>query len=643
MPRLLLLLWLCALPAWSEDTAAPAAETVELPAVQAPAPPAPPPVTSPTVRDASGAISTVEAAPEKGRAADTASLLSRVPSVVIQDAGGWGQRKTLSLRGASPNAVLVLLDGIPLEGTGANADLSRIPLAIIDKLEVLKGAAGARYGAGGMGGVLNVVTRSPQGGLRLFIDGSYGSFATGTLSGGASDSLLGGDGLLLLHAQKSNGAFSFTFDDTPHFDKDNAQRRVRENNDAQAAGGLLRYRRALPRGFKIDVLLEGFADDRGIAGTVQNPTPDARAASQRGTAGLRLGRAFEKGQFELLAFGRVNHSQLRGGLFGDALGQFDNLAGAEAVYTQLFAERHALTAVLTAAGEWLLTRGNQPSWARLSAMLMDELFLFDAALTLNGSVRVDRTGPFTGFSPKLGAQWAVGKGFEVKGNIGQAHRPPGFWELYVMQGFLMPNPGLRPERALYADAAVAFKNELAEVSAGAFISLYEDLISYEYYPPLLARPYNFQAAQVRGIEVEGKITPRPWLTAQASYTLLDSRNLKDDARYYLRELPFRPRHRVFTQLVVGPEWLTVHGDVLYQSEQFQNRTETLVLPARLFLNAGATARLWRQPAVHFSVEFKNLLDAQSQDIDGYPLPPRAVYVTLALAWEREKKTDKPKN
>ncbi len=643
MPRLSFVLLLCALPAWGDDTVVPATETVELPPVQAPAPTAPPPVTSPTVRDASGSISTVEAAPEQGRAADTASLLSRVPSVVIQDAGGLGQRKTLSLRGASPNAVLVLLDGIPLEGTGANADLSRIPLAIIDKLEVLKGAGGARYGAGGMGGVLNVVTRSPKNGTQVFVDGSYGSFATGTLSAGASDALWGGEGLVLLHGQKSNGAFSFVWDDTPHFDGDAPQRRVRENNDAQAGGGLLRYRRALPKGFKADMLLEGFVDDRGISGTVQNPTPDARAASQRGTAGLRLNRAFEKGQFELLAFGRVNHSQLHDGLFGDTLGQFDNLAGAEAVYTQLFAERHALTAVLSGAGEWLVTQGSHPAWARLSAMVMDELFLFDAALTLNGSVRVDRTGPFTGFSPKFGALWAIGKGFEVKGNVGQAHRPPSFLELYVLQGFLMPNPSLRPERALYADAAVAYKNDFAEVSAGAFISLYEDLISYEYYPPLLARPYNFQAAQVRGVEVEGKITPRPWLTAQASYTLLDSRNLKDDARYYLRELPFRPRHRVFTQVVVGPEWLKVHGDVLYQSEQFQNRTETLVLPSRLFLNAGATARLWRQPAAHLSLEFKNLLDAQSQDIDGYPLPPRAVYVTLALAWEREKKTEEPKN
>jgi iron complex outermembrane receptor protein len=535
--------------------------------------------------------------------------------------------------------VLVLLDGIPLEGTGANCDLSRIPLALIDKLEVLKGAAGARYGAGGMGGVLNVVTRSPEKGSRAFIDVSYGSFSTGTVAAGVTEKVGGGDGLALLYGQKSDGAFTFNWDDTPNFEGNVPVQRRRENNDAQAGGALVRFRRALPKGFRADVLAEGFVDGRGLAGTAQNPTPDARVGTERGTVGMRVTRPFEKAQLELLAFARTNHSRLQGGTFGPAFGQFDNGAGLEAVYSHLFGERHALTAVLSGAGEWLVTQNDKPSWAKLSAMVMEELFLFDAALTLNGSVRVDRTGPFTGFSPKLGATWVIGKGFELKANVGQAHRPPSFLELYVMQGFLMPNLGLRPERALYADTAVGFKNDIAQASVGAFVSLYEDLISYEYYPPLLAKPYNFQAAQVRGVEVEAAVAPRPWLSLQATYGLLHSQNLKDDARYYLRELPFRPRHRFFAQVVAGPEWLKAHADVLYQSEQFQNRTETLKLAGRAFLNAGATAQVWREPAAKVSLEFKNLLDVQSQDIDGYPLPPRAVYLTLALAWEREKKTE----
>lgn len=635
MPRHPFVILALALKALGQATAS--SETVELPAVEAPAPVDQPSASAPEVRDASAATSTVDASAERGRAVDTASLLSRVPSVVIQDAGGLGQRKTLSLRGAAPNAVLVLLDGIPLEGTGANADLSRIPLALIDKLEVVKGGAGARYGAGGMGGVLNIVTRLPQVGPHASLDLGYGSFATGTLSAALSDTVAGGQGLALLYGQKSDGTFSFRWDDTPHFDGDVPSLQQRQNNDAQAGGALVRYQRALPKGFRADVLVEGFVDNRGLAGTVQNPTPDARVTSQRGTLGVKLKRAFEHGQLEFMAFGRANHATLRGGLFTSTLGQFDNAAGMEAVYSHLFGERHALTGLLSGAGEWLWTPGKKPAWAKLSAMVMDELFLFAGALSVNASLRVDRTGPFTGLSPKLGALWLIGKGFELKANVGQAHRPPSFLELYVEQGFLMPNPGLRPERALYADAAVAFKSDLAQVSVGAFASLYEDLISYEYYPPMLARPYNFQVARVMGVEVEGKLELKPWLSAQTSYTLLGTANMKDDPRYYLKDLPFRPQHRFFAQVVAGPEWLKGHANVLFQSSQFQNRTATLMLTGRAFINAGATARVWKAPATHVSVELKNLLDEQSQDLDGYPLPPRSAFLTVAMAWEREPK------
>jgi vitamin B12 transporter len=37
--------------------------------------------------------------------------------------------------------------------------------------------------------------------------------------------------------------------------------------------------------------------------------------------------------------------------------------------------------------------------------------------------------------------------------------------------------------------------------------------------------------------------------------------------------------------------------------------------------------------VRLSLELKNLTDVQAQDLDGYPLPPRAAYLTLAVAWD----------
>lgn len=588
--------------------------------------------TSPLVRDPTATVSTVEAAARRAEAKDAAELVAATPGVVVQDSGGPGQRKTLSLRGAAPNAVLVLLDGVPLAGQGAAMDLSRIPVAALERLEVLRGAGG-RYGPGGLGGVVNLVTRAPEAQPRVFADLSHGSFETTRGALGATGQLPGGDGLVLLHGLRSDGRFDYRYDEAPALEGNPLTTRARENNAALQGGGLLRYR-ARPGATQLDLVAEGFVERRGLAGPVQNPSATAAQSSVRGTLSARTQTRFEAGgTLALLGYGRLDASELTGSFLGAGYRQLESSAGVEATYARLLAARHGLTALLTAGGDWLAepSRTN-PAWGRLGVMLGDEVLLFGGDLTLSASARLDVAGPFVVVSPRLGAAAQLPLGFSVRANLGQASRPPAFAELYVVQGTLLPNATLRPERALTADLGAAWTHAQGQLSVTGFGALYEDLISYEYYPPNLARPFNFQAASAAGVEVEGKVTPWRWLEASASYTFLATQNLKDDPRYYQKPLPFRPAHRVSARVVAGLDWLKARAEVLFQSEQFQNRTATLALPARAFVNAGVTVMPWRHPEVTVSAELKNLLDVQSQDVDGYPLPPRALFVTLGLAW-----------
>ena len=67
-----------------------------------------------------------------------------------------------------------------------------------------------------------------------------------------------------------------------------------------------------------------------------------------------------------------------------------------------------------------------------------------------------------------------------------------------------------------------------------------------------------------------------------------------------------------------------------------NRTEALSLPARAFLTLGVSSTPFKNPEVTIAFEVKNVLDVQTQDTDGYPLPPRAAYLTLGFAWDGAK-------
>ena len=262
--------------------------------------------------------------------------------------------------------------------------------------------------------------------------------------------------------------------------------------------------------------------------------------------------------------------------------------------------------------------------------------LLDARLTLAPSLRVERAGPFTLFSPKLGLLARGPHGLALRANVGQAHRAPSFFELYVRAGTLLPNPALRPERALHADAALVYAGRHGSAAVGPFVALYEDLITYELYPPLAARAVNFASARASGLEVEGEVHGLgDRVRASASYTLLFSTNLKDDPRYYLKDLPYRPRHALSARLAGGPRWLGAYVDVVAQSRQYFNRTEELVLPARAFVHTGLSSTLGRAPALTLALAVKNLLDARAEDFDGYPLPGRSVYLTFALALGEE--------
>ena len=595
-------------------------------------------------RDPTGAITVIDARERAGEARDTAELLGGSASLVVQDAGGYGQSKSLVVRGASANGVLVFLDGIPLNGAGGIADLSLVPVALVDRLEVLRGAAGARYGAGGLGGAVNIVTRSLSSRLVSSGEVTYGSFDTVLGHVAASGALLDGQALVLLHGGRSQGDFSYRVDELPALDDNPLTQEVRTRNDAKGGGALLKYQHGLDSGGRVDLLAEWSLEDRALAGTVQNPQVSRRQDQTRLSLGGRWGRPFgDTGEGSARGFFRRDWLDVTGGAAGLAAGaQRYTVGGVEVEGRAVVGGRNALAITLAASSEDVTqaTGAQSASWWRASVMVMDELSLFSERVKLVPSLRVERVGHYSLLSPKLGASADLGHGFGVRANAGQSHRAPSFLELYIRQGLLLPNPELKPERALSVDAAGLWRDEAWSITAGGFAAVYENLIAYEMYPPQLAKPYNFAAARVWGAEVEVEARPRPWLTATTSYAWARTQNRYGDPRYFGKELPYRPRHKWVGRVRAGPDWLNARTEVLVQSEQLINRVgeARLSLPSRTWVSVGASSTFLHRPDLTVSFDIKNLLDARTADYTGMPLPGRAAYVTFAVAFEPSRPT-----
>jgi len=124
----------------------------------------------------------------------TQDALKAVPGIVVREEEGYGFIPNIGMRGLDPNRsqkLLVLEDGVPV-APGlflANESYYSPRIERMDSIEVLKGAAGLRYGPTTIGGVINYKTKNPEEGFRVTAKaGTHGYRSFGVDAGGAAPS-----------------------------------------------------------------------------------------------------------------------------------------------------------------------------------------------------------------------------------------------------------------------------------------------------------------------------------------------------------------------------------------------------------------------------------------------------------------------
>lgn len=86
------------------------------------------------------------------------------------------QETSLNMSGFGGNAILFLVDGERLAGeTMDNVDYNRLNLTNAGRVEIVKGASSALYGANAVGGVVNIITRESRDPWRVSLSSRYRS------------------------------------------------------------------------------------------------------------------------------------------------------------------------------------------------------------------------------------------------------------------------------------------------------------------------------------------------------------------------------------------------------------------------------------------------------------------------------------
>lgn len=126
---------------------------------------------------------------ERLQAQSLPDVLRGVAGLTISNNGGAGKATSVFLRGTNADHVLVLVDGIKIgSATLGTASFQDIPVAQIERIEIVRGPRASLYGSEAIGGVIQIFTRKGGGALTpsmSFTAGSYGTYNTAVgLAGG---------------------------------------------------------------------------------------------------------------------------------------------------------------------------------------------------------------------------------------------------------------------------------------------------------------------------------------------------------------------------------------------------------------------------------------------------------------------------
>lgn len=576
------------------------------------------------------------------------SALDGVTGLVIRSYGGGASVQTISLRGLPPEHTLVLVDGQRYNSfQNGLADFGLIPSSAVDRVEVVRGGYSALYGADAVGGVINIITKTPPDNVTAGVSAGTGSNGYSALEFNAAGSAGGIGGRALIRRERGRGNYPFDFNDGR-----TTTRLRRRGEDYSVLSGDGRLAFAFSPDLNSSLGLTYSDADRGSPGGVTDVTSDGRARLSDRNAMLRGGITWTPDPD--LTVGLNGSAQYTHELYTDprtlingaeVASDYTNRAFILTPEVRYIADL-SFTAALGleyASASLVSNEVNDARRIQRSAFLSLQHTIalpfevpFEAIIY--PSVRYDGFSGLKGdASPKIGINIGLLRepGLRLRASYGRSFHAPVLNELHWKAG---GNPDLRPERAVSFDAGVRAEIPLAgylRLDASYFSSDTRDRIVWLPGAGGIWSPKNIASVKSTGAEAEASWTGFDGelvLTLNSTWTDVKktSADFPGDPTNGKR-LVYSPRQTAFASAAV-----TLWGAVLVIRNSWYSYRYTTEMNDRFLPSFSVTsaALSYAFPAGDFSatakLEVNNLFDSSYQLIASYPMPLREIRGTLGV-------------
>jgi outer membrane cobalamin receptor len=614
-----------------------------------------------------------EEIPERSITLD--DVLDSQVGIDIRTFGGAGSRSDISVRGSTTEQVAVYLDGIPLNAGGSGVSgLASIPVSQVKNIEVYRGSSPGSFGAGAIGGVVNITTIPSEAETDLSTSASIGSFGTNHETVAAQFGLgVKNRFLVSFDRRASENDFRYFDDRGTYINTADDGWEIRKNADIetlQLNGG---WSRKMTDSRRLRTSLLYRTTDQGISGLGRSPAFDARFSLND----ILWQTTYETGGW-LTAQSWLSHED-RGfydpsdevGRMGpqdtdtdiDIQGvqtQINKVFGGTLAHIRFDLRRETYETsdsfhsdislpsqrfFYSAGYEHEIVLANQTLWLqpRINYTRIDDK-IQDVSLVAGALADSLRSKTRTIGNAALGVRCNLNETLTVRANAGIYSREPDFSELFGDTGDVVGNTELEEEKSTNYDAGFHWADSWFPGKVD--FSLYHrntiDLIQQRSYGDYL-KAENIGKAQIDGAEllVNGDFTFRNvFYRISAAY----QRGLnKSDAtafrkkRYYNKFLPYHPEWMIDGVLRTD---LTHHSRlswlVSYESSCYRGPSNLPdeMIDARLLQNLQLDIAVMKNMGI--TGEIENLTDESYIDRWGYPKPGRAYYLSMRWLFDIDK-------
>ena len=574
----------------------------------------------------------------------------------------------VTLRGVSGSGAsrtLVLADGVALNDPFGNwVYWNRVPAAAVDRVEVVRGATGDLYGAGALGGVIQILTVPPtRSRARATFDGGSHDTFRGSLFGAAERDGWSATGAY--EGVRTDGAYLVAPESRGVVD-------TKADSDYQTGFATVGKRRD---SWHLTLRGAAYKEERGNGTPVQVNSTDwqqfsleagglvgggvlqvqSAASSQdyyQTFSAVPATRATERLTFE--QFIDTSHAMVNG-QWTRPLGRVTMIVGGDYRRTEAAQDefRYVLvTGVNTKTGPFISggTETVGAFYARANIAASDSLtFELGARGDLWNSTPInpaDPTKDVNFFSPRGAVAWRAGR-FQVQASAYHANRTPSLNELYrrfaAGTAVTNANPLLEPETLDGVEGGVLTQWARASFRATAFFNNLDGAIAnvtLSQTPTATVRQrQNSDSIRATGVEMEfdTRLSSAFSFNAQMVFTSSHFRGSVATPVLEGNTVPQVPAVQGgFGLTWAEPRWFTAATQVRFSGEQFDDdlNTASFVLNPYAVWDASANRAITRGLNAFVAVE--NILDKEF-DTARTPLRqigwPRTFRVGARVSWQ----------